>query len=245
MKYEPIPGQPQYATEEETMSVIRAVLIEDAAPAPTRKEARAERRAAQARGAEADAETPVKEDIQGFKAFVERTLEGNPRRRADDLPVLQDPAPVAAKPVRKRRTNHVAGLVARVVRPVRDFRPTTRHLALASLALLVVLRPHWFVISGVLMAALAIAGFLLIGSDRIWRGVMAYLTRVEGRDPERAAQFRARLDRFACRWDGFLDMFPDGMVDSLYMPDFQDIQNGDAAHMDAMSERLARMVHDT
>lgn len=241
MKYEPIPGQPQHATDEETMSVIRAVLTEEDARAPSRKEQRAARIASKSRDM---LESPVAEDPQGFKAFVERTLEVKPRRRADDLPELQDATPEVEARARTAWTTRAARRVAQIARPLRDFRPSTRHLSLASLALLVVLRPHWFVISVVLAAALIIGAFLIIGSDRIWRAVLSYLGRVETRDLKRAMHLRARLDRFACRWDGFLDFFPDGMVDGLYMPDFQDLQNGDEAHTEAMIERLSRMAHD-
>ncbi|MFL4469968.1 hypothetical protein ACERZ8_08860 [Tateyamaria armeniaca] len=248
MMYEPIPGQPQYATEEETMSVIRSVLIEAEAPKPSRKAIRAARADAAPRASDQLTDAPVTENPNDFKAFVERTLEGNPRRRADDLPDLQEIAEeVEEQPRTPRRGIALKAVfkpVARIMRTVRDFRPNTRHLALATLALLIVLRPHWFVVAGLMIAASTIGAFLILGSDRIWRGVLSYLARVDARDPERAARLRTRLDTFACRWDGILDFFPDGMVDGLYMPDFQDMQNGDAAHTSAMVERLTRMAHD-
>jgi len=236
MPYEPIPGQPQHATDEETMSVIRAVLTEAEEPEPTRKATRTARRADKAQGAQS-------------RAFVEKTTEPNPRRRADDLPPLQACPPEDPPIARARPMAKAAGVavwaVSAITRPVRAFRPTTRHLALASLALLIALRPHWFVISGVAVIAIVVGAFLIIGSDRIWRMVLAYLNRTEVRNPARAARLRVRLDRFAWRWDGILDWFPDGMADALYMPDFQGMQNADAAHTDAMSKRLTRMAHDT
>ena len=138
-----------------------------------------------------------------------------------------------------------AGAASSVIARLRTFRPTLRHLALASLALLVVLRPHWFVVTGALVVALIVGAFMLFGSDRIWRMVLAHLARVEARNPDRAAVLRTRLDRFACRWDAILDFFPDGMVDGLYMPDLQAMQDGEAAHTEAMAARLERMVHES
>lgn len=245
MQYEPIPGQPQYATEEETMSVIRAVLTQEDAAKPSRKVARA----ALVADKVDRAATSDMDDVQNLTAFVERTSEPNPRRRADDLPALQDSIPETLRSARKpwaaKAAVSLVGTISLTLRRVRHFRPSTRHLALASVALLIVLRPYWFLIIGVLFAACVFVAFLIFGSNRIWRGVLSFLVRIAAREPERATHLRARLDRFAYRWDGFLDYFPDGMVDGLYMPDFQDMQTGDAAHTHAMTERLSRMAHDT
>ncbi|MEM6373902.1 MAG: hypothetical protein AAF727_14135 [Pseudomonadota bacterium] len=230
MQYEPIPGRPQTATDEETMSVIRSILTEEnsAPDVPT------------AAAAKVTAQKPTQ------RAFVERKGENTPRRRADDLPALQDVVEeTAAAPAPRRPVRSVLRALVAVLRRLRAFRPTTRHLALASLALLTVLRPHWVVVGAVLCLAMVIAMFLIAGADRVWRGVNVYLNRVDARDPQRATELRTRLDSFACRWDAVLDRFPDGMVDGLYMPDFQDMQANDAAHADAMAERLSRMAHDS
>ena len=232
MKYTLIPGESCTATEEETMSMIRSVLTEDTTPPKPEKP----------RMVKAEAK-PVAESAQAApqRAFVERTIQEAPRRRATDLPELE--AADTAAP----RTGRVVRLLAaakRLFAAIRGFQPTTRHLALASAALLFVVRPHWFVIGAVLALLLTIGTFMTLGADRIWHGVLAWLDRVEARDPARAADLRAKLDSFACRWDGILDVFPDGMVDSLYMPDFQAMKQAEADHDAVVSERLSRMVQE-
>ena len=243
MPLEPIPGQPQHATEEETMSVIRSVLTAQDDPAPSRREIRVQQAAARATLSDRNGGTSP-------GAFVEPTREPNPRRRrADILPEWQE----AVEPqVSAKRAMRAPGSVAMATRAVssviarlRAFRPTPRHLALASLALLAVVRPHWFVVTGALVVALIVGSFMLLGSDRVWRMVLAHLVRVEARNADRAALLRTGLDRFACRWDAILDFFPDGMVDGLYMPDLQAMQDGEAAHTKAMAARLERMVHES
>jgi len=243
MPLEPIPGQPQHATEEETMSVIRSVLTAQDGPTPSRRETRAQQ-------ATARAAMSGKNGEKSPGAFVEHTREPNPRRRrADVLPELQEAVEPQVPAKRSMRASRSVSLVARavsfVVDRLRAFRPTPRHLALVSLALLVALRPHWFVVTGVLGVALIVGAFMFLGSDRIWRMVLAHLARVDGRNPARAALLRTRLDRFACRWDAILDFFPDGMVDGLYMPDLQAMQDGEEAHTAAMAARLERMVHES
>ena len=236
MQYEPIPGQPQYATEEETMAIIRAVLTEEEDTQPARKAVRFGRQ----NGGSASA---------GLRSFAQRSGEAKPHRRADYFPKLAEVEPEVPQP---KRTSRLAPLISRILKAfsplvhrVRTFRPTTRQLALVCFALLVVVRPHWFVIGGALFLGSIAFVFLLFGSDRIWRGVVAYLRRVDARDPVRGVLLRERMDWWACRWDAILDHFPDGMVDGLYMPDLQAMESAEAAHTYAMAQRLARMVHDT
>ncbi|WP_415401653.1 hypothetical protein [Tateyamaria sp. SN3-11] len=231
MTYTLIPGQSHTASEEETLSMIRSVLTEDTEPTPKRKRAR------KAAAPKAEVQT----------AFVERSEDPNPRRRAEDLPELEQ----VAEPTQQPRTSRGPGLGARLkpllaapIARVRAFRPTTRHLAIVSVLLLLVVRPHWFVIGAVLMLALVIGTFLILGSDRIWRGVLSVLTRIEARNPARAQELRTKLDGFAYRWDAVLDIFPDGMVDGLYMPDFQAMQEAEEAHAEAVGARLERMMHE-
>ncbi|MEX0309751.1 MAG: hypothetical protein AB3N17_05825, partial [Tateyamaria sp.] len=111
--------------------------------------------------------------------------------------------------------------------------------------LLVVVRPHWFVLAAVLLLVAVTLTFLTFGADRIWRTLSAVLTRIEARDSVRATLLRDRLDRFACRWDAVLDLFPDGMVDGLYMPDLQALQQAEIDHQNVVARRLDRMVQET
>lgn len=231
MTYTLMPGKPCTASEEETLSTIRSVLTEHIEPEPKSRTFARKKAVAQP---EAKA-----------TAFVERTTEANPRRRSDDLPALETVQETAPRKPARRKSMNVSRLVTAPLAWLRAFRPSTRHLAVVSSLLLLVVRPHWFVIGAVLMLATVIGAFLILGSERIWRAVTAGLARVEARDPARATELRNRLDRFACRWDTVLDILPDGMADGLYMPDLQAMQNADAAHTTAMEERLNRMVHDS
>mmetsp|Transcript_22415 Transcript_22415/g.36086 ORF Transcript_22415/g.36086 Transcript_22415/m.36086 type:complete len:233 (+) Transcript_22415:2824-3522(+) len=228
MTYTLIPGQSHAASEEETLSMIRSVLTEDVQPEPTRKSARKNmprRVAAPSSAAPKAASVPEEQP-----------------RRAAVLPELQAEQPAPAMPKSKRKPLPIrAATVTGLIKSIHDFRPTARHLAIVSTLLLIVVRPHWFVIGAVLICAMAIGAFLTLGADRIWHRVLRRLDRVEAKNPARAAALRAKLDGFAYRWDGFLDMFPDGMVDSLYMPDFQTLGQSEERHTNVMSDRLARM----
>ncbi|WP_299288741.1 hypothetical protein [uncultured Tateyamaria sp.] len=213
MTYTFMPGQSHEVSDEDTMSMIRSVLTEDAPSEPAHK-----------RGVDA---------IQ--RAFA-------PRRRADDLPEIAQQE--EERPAKTHRPLLPTVAISQSVARIRAFRPTSRHLAIVSTLLLIVLRPHWFVIAAVLILTLVVGAFLLIGSDRIWRGVVARLAKIGVNDPDRAAHLRARLDRFACRWDAILDMFPDGMVDSLYMPDLQAVEDAEALHAAAVAARMSRMAQE-
>ncbi|MEO9572938.1 MAG: hypothetical protein ABJ263_05100 [Tateyamaria sp.] len=246
MQYEPIPGQPQFATEEETMAIIRAVLIEDEEPKPSRKAARLARQ----KCGSADMDwNPERRSGESLRSFVARKSGTKPRRRADILPALAEVEPETPPATRTPWVvpwiAQAGSFAATLVRRVLSFRPSTRQLAMACLALLVVVRPHWFVIGGSLLLGSVAGIFLVFGSDRIWRGVVSYLRRIDARDPVRGVLLRERMDWWACRWDAVLDHFPDGMVDGLYMPDLQAMETAEAAHTYAMAQRLARMAHDT
>ena len=119
-------------------------------------------------------------------------------------------------------------------------KPTRKHLALAALAALVVFKPFWVLgFIGVSLLLLALA-FAAIGGETIWRGVMLALHQLSDRDPERAINLRRRLDRFAVKWDAFLDRFPDGSVDGLYMPDFQVLSAEEARNEARFVNRMER-----
>ena len=111
--------------------------------------------------------------------------------------------------------------------------------ALAVLVLL--LRPQWVVLFVFALLFLVVGAFAFLGADRVWNGVMTLLVRYKTRHPEKSNQLEARLDRFALRWDVFLDRFPEGSVDGLYLPDLQALQRRDDAHVDAVNDRLSRM----
>ncbi len=209
-------------SEEETLSMIRSVLTEEVPEAPARKSV-AQRMTKRAAPEALPEPAPAPEA---------------PARRASILPDIETEQPV---PVKHKRPLFKLPALRGTIAKVRAFRPSTRHLAIVSLLLLLVIRPHWFVIGAVLMIAAVTGAFMTLGADRIWHRVMRRLDRIEATDPARANELRGKLDGFAYRWDGFLDLFPDGMVDSLYMPDFQSLGQSEERHTSVMSERLARM----
>ncbi|WP_299368243.1 hypothetical protein [uncultured Tateyamaria sp.] len=238
MTYTLIPGQSHDASEEETMSMIRSVLTEDV-DVPKEKPARK----AKAEMASPEMRSPDKPGVAPApvrEAFVTRTLSEAPRRRVTD----EVPVQPASRPSSRDLRSSLLAPLTDSLQTLRAFRPSTRHLAIVSTALLIVVRPHWFVIGIVLCLAVIIAAFMVLSADRIWGAVLARLDRIEAVDPARAQNLRTRLDRFAFRWDAVLDLFPDGMVDSLYMPDFQSAKDTEAAHIEAMGQRLDRMVQE-
>ncbi|WP_299591961.1 hypothetical protein [uncultured Tateyamaria sp.] len=235
MKYTLIPGQPHTASEEETMSMIRSVLTDEGGPSkPQPRKTKAIQKVAQRGGIGQHAA----DRTDAPRAFDQRASEAAPHRRATDLPEL-------APDVQVQKRARIFRPLANVIAQVRGFQPRTRHVALASAALLFVLRPHWFVIGAAIALALVAGAFLTLGTDRIWTAIMGWLNQVEAKDTARAEELRVKLDAFAYRWDSVLDLFPDGMVDGLYMPDFQALQMAEAEHQEVVADRLHRMAQES
>ena len=124
---------------------------------------------------------------------------------------------------------------------VRGYRPTPKHITLAALAILVFFRPG-LVIAIVLLALLLFVGiFLVLGYDGFWQRGMAMARWYARRNPARSAELHAKLDRFAMKWDAVLDRFPEGTVDGLDPPDFQELQAAEDRHAPALERRLNDM----
>lgn len=146
----------------------------------------------------------------------------------------------AADTAGARRPRLPAPVQDRIAR-LRAYRPTLRHVALAALVLLVVLRP-WLLVTVVLLPALIVAGiFLSVGHDRFWAGVLRLYNRFHARNPEKAERLRRRADGIALRWDAFLDRFPEGTVDALYLPDLNSLQDQEERHRQALAERFDKL----
>lgn len=178
MAHDPAFGPPQHATEDQTLSAIRAALIEEDDPSPKRKPKKT--------GAGSEAGMALLRKLR---------------------------APRAA--------SGVAGAIGPVARHLRVFRPNIRHVLLAMTALMLVLRPQWVLIGILVVIVLGLGAFILVGADRVWRGVFVWLAALDVRDPTRAVRVRGRLDHVACCWDAILDRFPERWVNGLYMPDLQ------------------------
>lgn len=119
-----------------------------------------------------------------------------------------------------------------------------KHVAAAALVALALIKPLWVLFAVLALVLLIAAAFYFAGGEKIWRGVMLALHNLSDTDPDRAVRIRARLDRFAVKWDTFLDRFPDGMVDGLYLPDFQVLSQDEALNEKRIAERLERLANE-
>jgi len=238
-----------------SLSAIRSILTEDTAPAPrgaapsgadvaapVEKPARRRRKA--------DALPRLKQPIADPEAearAAEKMAQRGPRHResfvggllsrvTDRLPALPKrsaPPAQTAAPVTPQPQEPATGL--------RGYRPKPAYIVLALAALLIFMRP-WLVLGLVLLFAFITVGvFLITGYDGFWQGVIRTARWYARRRPSRADAIHARLDRFAVRWDAFLDKFPEGTVDGLYLPDFGAIEAADRRHGEALERRLAGM----
>ncbi|MFK7874462.1 MAG: hypothetical protein AB8B71_01590 [Paracoccaceae bacterium] len=143
--------------------------------------------------------------------------------KAARLPSLKEPDRIRAEPVG----------VWRILTPAR--------IVILVLLAGLVLAPNVVIVGGLCLTFITVGAFLLFSARRIWRFVAWIARAYAGSDPVRADRVYDRLDRFALRWDGLLDRFPDGMVDQLYMPDFANIEVGTADDDPVFTERLKRL----
>jgi hypothetical protein len=125
--------------------------------------------------------------------------------------------------------------------PQLQFQPSRKLIALTVFLAVLVLRPHWVFLSMVLTLFVIMGAFVFLGADKVWRTVVRSLHFFAGRSPERAQRLVKGLDEFALRWDGFLDRFPDGIVDGLYLPDFQSLMDAQDQHDAVVDARLSRL----
>ena len=171
-----------------------------------------------------------------------------PPRAAPKAAPQQQAAPTQPEPQPQPQPYQTAaaaprapGLVARTRARITGYRPTVRHILLASLALLVLFRP-WLVVGMVLMTIFTFVGLLLVlGYDGFWQRSMAIARWYARRRPSRAVELHRKLDSFAMKWDAVLDRFPEGTVDALYLPDFGELAVADKRHEEAMDRRLGKL----
>ena len=154
----------------------------------------------------------------------------NPTHRFDEVRPQEPEVAVVKK-----------GLVARLKSRVTGYRPKPKHLVVAALALLVLLRP-WLVVGLILLTIFLFIGvFLILGYDGFWRRAMGLGRWYARRRPSRAVELHRKLDAFAMKWDAILDRFPEGSVDGLYLPDFGDLATADKRHDEALDRRFSDM----
>ncbi len=224
-----------------SLSAIRSILTEQDAPASK-----------PARGRSTSVETAAASPVP------------LPRRKADGLPELEAPIPQPPpEPARKftlpswkktlkptqmraqlsvqsaRAPGSRATATSALLQRLKAYRPARSHVVIAALLAVVVLRP-WLVLGLLILTTIIMIGvFLMVGFDGFWHGVMRASRWYAKRRPSRAAAVHAKLDSFAMRWDAVLDRFPEGTVDSLYLPDFSELASADARHDAAVERRLA------
>jgi|GEM_PF-1511096 hypothetical protein len=245
--------------DESSLNAIRSILTEETAPAATRRQAHddvsaVEKAPAPPRKADAlpDLAAPVGDEVHGrdnyaggatparksglrfFKTRV-RSQKPQPKHQAAKVAASKN-----AKTPKASGASNLPALSAMLDR-VKAYRPTKAHIGLAMIALFVLMRP-WLVLGLLVLFAIIMTGiFLMVGYDGFWQGVMKASHWYARRRPSRAASVHARLDRFAMRWDAVLDRFPEGTVDSFYLPDFSELATADARHDAAVERRLAGM----
>ncbi|PTX62599.1 hypothetical protein C8N31_11819 [Sulfitobacter mediterraneus] len=174
------------------------------------------------------------------------------RRAAQAFPDLAESAP--AQPSKKSRFKRAkparaatkpqragSGRMDALKAQITGYRPTPRHILLASAALLIVFRP-WLVV-GLVLLALMLLGltFLVLGYDGFWLRAMGAARWYANRNPDRAGELNRKFDTFALKWDAFLDRFPEGTVDGLYLPDLGDIAQRDARHEEVLDRRMQNL----
>ncbi len=166
-----------------------------------------------------------------------------PKHRAKPAPA-QEPAADRAEPAVRpqaapqQSTPETAGLVGRLKASVLGCRPTPRHIALAALALLLLFRP-WLVLGLVFLFAFILTGtFLILGYDGFWWRAMRIARWYARRHPSRSMELHRKLDNFAMKFDAFLDRFPEGTVDGLYLPDLGDLAEADKRHGEVLDRRF-------
>lgn len=116
-----------------------------------------------------------------------------------------------------------------------------RHIVALAAIVLVAFRPGLVAAAVFLWFFLVVGMFLIFGADRIWRAMSWAVKSYRARNSEGADKLLDWLDGVAVRWDAVLDRFPDGMVDSLYMPDFANLENHEEVYDDMLNDRLDRM----
>ena len=230
MKREPEVSQAPEATDEidpQALAAIRDLLrSEKDAPAETKT-------------ARAETDAPVPQKVSDTQTEVRA-------RQAENLPPLsQAPEPATASARRSgqigQKAGRAEGPLGRLKSRITGYRPKPKHIVIAGAALVVLFRP-WLVVGLVLLGLFLLIGvFLAVGYDGFWKRAMAIGHWYARRHPSRAEELHRKLDDFALKWDAFLDRFPEGSVDGLYLPDFGELATAEARHDAAMKRRLSAM----
>lgn len=168
---------------------------------------------------------------------------GLPQDRQAKQPVRRKQVKRAEKTVARvqRKVSQPTALdkmIARVKHRVLNYRPTKKHIAIAAAVLLVWFRP-WLVFGLIFLALIALVGtFIGLGADRFWHWVAKHTQLYARRFPKKAAKWGPKLQRMRAKWNSWMDKLPDGTVDGLIVPDFNEMKARDDHHEEAMARRL-------
>jgi hypothetical protein len=135
-------------------------------------------------------------------------------------------------------------LLDKAIGKIKTYRPNRRAIVWTSVILLLLLHPVAFVGWTLVAAIFLLAGYLMVGEDAFWRGVISMHGRYARVSPEAARRLRVQARLFARRWDRGLHWLPDRMADSLRAPDVRSLVVADARHEAAMLDRLRRLNTD-
>lgn len=159
-----------------------------------------------------------------------------PQKQVDEKPQKQKKMK-QPKPARAPKAEGT-GMLDQLKAKVLGYRPTPKHIVLACLALLVYFRP-WLMVGLLFLFSFILIGvFLILGYDGFWRRAIRLARWYAEKHPSRSAELHRKLDNFAMRFDAFLDRFPEGTVDGLYLPDLGALADAEARHDEALDRRF-------
>ena len=118
--------------------------------------------------------------------------------------------------LKSRKRLSVEGAMARV----RSYRPKRSHILLAVLALIMYFRPFLIPVLILINLLVGLIIYLSLGPDRAHEHLAAAWGWLVRNRPKRAEKLRGMADRFALRFDAFLDRLPDRWAEKLALPDF-------------------------
>lgn len=125
-------------------------------------------------------------------------------------------------------------------RALTGYRPTRKHVILAVLALIMVLRPLLIPLVVLVTFWVVLIAYLTVGPDRWTEIIAGAFQRYAARKPEKAERLRLKADAVAIRIDRLLDWLPDSWADRLSLPDFS--QPFDQAGADERPDPFDRLA---
>ncbi len=198
--------------------------------------------------AEADDAQPSATHVASDPQFAPDATDTPAARKRSRFPELgqAEAAEVkrTAKPASAPKSTHdipanaVGGMVARMKSGAAGYRPTVWHVLAACSVLILLFRP-WLVVGLLVLGIFLFSGVLLVlGYDGFWQQAMRLARWQANRNPEKSEDILRKLDGFAMRFDAFLDRFPEGTVDGLYLPDLGNTTAAEARHNAALDRRF-------